>query len=182
MKPAGDSPLAIALILLLHCSAVSLMAVGGGVVVLTPELERLVVSVHGWMTTRTFIEDYTLAQAAPGPNLLFVTLIGLQAAGPLGALAATFGIIVPPAGLLLGALEFRRRHPELPRWPGLREALAPLSVGLMLASGASLARMAVDTWPGALLLAVTVLVTLRSRLNPLWLIALGALCGIAGWV
>lgn len=178
----GDSSLGIALTLLFHCSAISMMAIGGGVMALTPELERLMVITHHWMSSRAFIEDFTLAQAAPGPNMLFVTLVGLQAAGFLGAVGATLGIIGPPSGFLLLVLRYGRSWVSQSVGVVFRRALAPLSVGLMLATGLSLSRMAVDSWQGVLLLAVTVLVILRSQLNPLWLIALGGIAGAAGWV
>lgn len=178
----GDEPASIALILLLHCSAISMMAVGGGVVALTPELERLVVDTHHWMSARTFIENYTLAQAAPGPNMLFVTLLGLQAAGAAGALAATVGIILPPAVFLLAVLRFGQQRLPAATAALLRRAMAPLSVGLMLATSWSLSTMAVDRWQGLLLLVLTTVCILRTRLNPLWLIAAGALAGVLGWV
>ncbi|MDE3011150.1 MAG: chromate transporter [Pseudomonadota bacterium] len=173
---------AIALILLAHCSAISMMAIGGGVVALTPELERLVVYNHHWMSARSFIENYTLAQAAPGPNMLFVTLMGLQAAGVPGALAATVGIIGPPVAFLLAMLRFGSRLGSPAMALLLRRAVAPLSIGLMLATSWSLSRMAVDNWQGALLLVGTTVCMLRTRLNPLWLIAGGAGAGMAGWI
>jgi len=134
------------------------------------------------MSARAFIENYTLAQAAPGPNMLFVTLLGLQAAGALGALAATVGIILPPAAFLLAVLRFGQRRVPASAAALLRRAMAPLSVGLMMATSWSLSTMAVDRWKGGLLLVLTVLCMLRTRLNPLWLIALGAAAGLLGWV
>jgi chromate transporter len=181
MSGASDDQ-GIALTILLHFSAISMMAVGGGVIVLTPELERLVVDQHHWMLASEFLADYTLAQAAPGPNMLFVTLIGLRAAGWMGALAATLAIIVPPSAFLLGVLELGRRHPGQLGVGWLRRILAPLSVGMMVASAWTLTRMAVQTPLALVLTVLTVAVLLGSRLNPLYLIALGAACGALGLV
>jgi chromate transporter len=63
---------------------VSLMAYGGPNSVL-PEMQRQVVGVHGWVTAQEFAALFALAQAAPGPNMLVVTLIGWHVAAPPGA-------------------------------------------------------------------------------------------------
>src|SRR5260221_14738732 len=54
-------------------SALSLIAVGGAITVL-PEMHRGVVEVHGWMSGAQFADLFALAQAAPGPNILVVSL------------------------------------------------------------------------------------------------------------
>ena len=64
-------------------AAISLIAVGGGIAVI-PEMSRLVVETHGWMSQARFAELFALAQAAPGPNVLVVGLIGWQVAGLAG--------------------------------------------------------------------------------------------------
>ena len=61
----------------------SLIAVGGAMTVL-PEMHRTVVDQHGWMSAATFADLFALAQAAPGPNVLFVSLIGWHVAGLAG--------------------------------------------------------------------------------------------------
>ena len=49
----------------------------GGASAVIPEFYRIVVTEHGWMNAQTFTELFAIAQAAPGPNVLVVTLIGL---------------------------------------------------------------------------------------------------------
>ncbi|MDX9737331.1 MAG: chromate transporter, partial [Azonexus sp.] len=48
----------------------------GGATALLPEMHRVVVLEHGWLDDTTFTHLYAIAQAAPGPNVLVVTLIG----------------------------------------------------------------------------------------------------------
>jgi chromate transporter len=76
-------------------------------------------------------------------------------------------------------------------WERFREAhwrevvqlgVAPLTVGLMLSSGYLLTRSADDTAAAYVLTAATTALLLTTRLNPLWLIAAGALIGLAGLV
>ena len=67
----------------------------GGVTAMLPEIHRLVVEQRQWMDDATFAQLFAIAQAAPGPNLLFVSLIGWQVAGIGGGIAATLGICLP---------------------------------------------------------------------------------------
>jgi chromate transporter len=75
-------------------SVLSLIAVGGAITVL-PEMHRSVVEVHGWMSGAQFAELFALAQAAPGPNILVVSLIGWKVAGMAGAVVATAAVCGP---------------------------------------------------------------------------------------
>lgn len=83
----------ILLTLLWQFSLLSLVAVGGANV-LIPELQRLVVE-QGWMNAREFAALFAIAQAAPGPNVLVVCLIGWHVAGVSGAVVSMLGICGP---------------------------------------------------------------------------------------
>jgi chromate transporter len=130
------------------------------------------------MSAQDLVAAFTIAQAAPGPNLLYFTLIGLQAAGLLGALAATLGIVLPPALIALAALRMSRNRALAGFGRIVKGGLRPISVGLMLATGWALARAADTNWQELLLTLITVAVVLRTNINPLWLISAGALVGI----
>ena len=157
----------------------ALMAIGGMQVIL-PEIYREVVEIKAWMPAADLADLVALAQASPGPNGLFVGLIGLRIAGLPGFVVGTIAFSLPPAILAFGVSRVRRRLAQA-RW--LRAAqggMVPIVVGLTTASGIISARAADDT---LLKLALTVLVALvvwRTRWNPLWLLAVGALIGLAG--
>jgi chromate transporter len=72
--------------LFLHLMALWFVAVGGPSAVL-PEIHRYVVHVQHLLTSEQFAEIYTLAQVAPGPNVMYVTLMGWYLAGWKGAAA-----------------------------------------------------------------------------------------------
>ncbi|NKE46904.1 chromate transporter [Roseomonas frigidaquae] len=156
--------------------AISLIAVGGGIAVV-PEMNRLVVDVHGWMTDARFAQLFALAQAAPGPNVLVVGLIGWHVAGLTGMLVAILAM-TGPAGLL--AYGFSRLRSRLAGAAWLRtmeKGLVPVAVGLIFSSGIILAQAAAVN---GLALAVTVGSTLfvwRSNRSPLWVLAGGAALG-----
>src|SRR4051812_50178888 len=70
----------------------------GGVSTVMPDMYRYVVDDNAMVSSREFSDVYALAQAAPGPNALWVTLLGLQARGAAGALATTPGSPIPAPG------------------------------------------------------------------------------------
>ena len=160
----------------------SLVSVGGASAVL-PEMHRSLVEVHGWMTSREFAELYAVAQASPGPNVLVVSLFGWKAAGLAGAMVTTLAMVLPSSVLTFYADRTLWRGSGAVVWREIIDnGLAPITVGLIAASGAILAG-ANGANPVALIFtAATALVSWRTKFHPLWLIAAGALAGIAGIV
>ena len=159
----------------------SLFAVGGANAAI-PEMHRIAVDVHHWLTDKQFADVFAISQLSPGPNVLIVTLIGYAVAGFAGAFAATIAMCLPTA-LLAYCVSRLLQRPGQSRWPALiQAALVPLSIGLMAASALILAqstgRSVVAT---VLTLSVAVLASL-SRINPLWLLLAGGFLGFAGVV
>jgi chromate transporter len=167
--------------LALRFAVLSLVAVGGMQSVL-PEVHRVVVDVNGWMTDAQFTQAYTIAQAAPGPNMLVVTIIGWHVAGFPGALVATGALITPCCTLtFLVARVWQRFHGAVWR-RAVERGLAPVTVGLILATGWLLARGASTGWPAMVMTAGTAGLVIFTRVNPLWMFAAGAVLGVAGLI
>ncbi len=165
--------------LALHFALLSLMAIGGVSSVL-PDMQRYVVEANQWLSERQFADAYALGQAAPGPNMMFVTLLGWQLAGWAGAVVATLATICPPIVLTLGVTRLSARNPDAPLARAIRSGLSPIAIGLTLSSGWILAQSADHNWRTALLTLLTIVLMVRTRLNPVWLIAAGAIAGITG--
>ncbi|ACR32261.1 chromate transporter [Burkholderia glumae] len=167
-----------------HFLLMSLLAFGGGNVTL-PETHRYLVSVMHWMTDQQFTALYAIAQAAPGPNMLFVALFGGQVAGLAGAVVAMLGMCGPSSLLALAVEKYAPLYREA-RWYRIgRRALAPITIGLLLATGYVLSASVVSPAlriADYLLCAAVALLCLRSRLNPLWFIFAGALLGYGQFV
>lgn len=165
------------LLLLAHEFAVlSLMAVGGANILL-PEMHRFAVERYQWMSHREFGELFALAQAAPGPNVLFVALIGWKAAGVAGACTAMLAICGPSSLITLVVAHYLERFREA-RWRILlQKALAPVTAGLMIASALLLMRPGEHAAYGWVLSLAVLVGALALRVNPLWFIALGAVAG-----
>jgi len=165
--------------LALHFALLSLMAIGG-VSSILPDMQRYVVEANHWLSGTQFADAYALGQAAPGPNMMFVTLLGWQLAGWAGAIIASVAIIVPPVLLTLAVTRLNAKRPDAPLGRAIRGGLGPIAIGLTLSSGWILAHSADHDWRGALLTLLTVGLMLRTRLNPMWLILAGAIAGMAG--
>lgn len=150
----------------------------GGATALLPEMHRVVVDQHQWLSSTTFTHLYAIAQSAPGPNVLVVTLIGWEIAGLAGALAATLGMCLPMSVLIYLLID--RWHGFAgQRWQqAISLGVAPLAVGLIISGASLIARAAELDWRGALLVLVVLVTNLCSKLHPLWLIAAGAAVGL----
>ncbi|MDR3579999.1 MAG: chromate transporter [Oryzomonas sp.] len=167
--------------IILQFGMLSLMAFGGAGAVL-PEMHRLTVDTHHWMNDATFAQLVAISQATPGPNAIIVTLIGWHVAGLTGALAATTAMCGPSSLLIFIFMRYWEKIRGT-RWRLIiQTGISPLAIGLVLASGCIITRGADVGWGAYGLTAATVMIVLKSRLNPLWLIGLGALLGLAGIV
>lgn len=159
----------------------SLFAVGGANAAI-PEIQRIAVDVHHWMSAKQFADIYALSQLSPGPNVLIVTLIGYTVAGVVGALAATFAMCVPTAVLAYYVSGFLARK-RAARWPAtIQAALVPLSIGLMGASALILAQTTDRSMGASLITAVAAVLAFATRLNPLWMFLAGGIIGFAGLI
>jgi chromate transporter len=168
-----------------HFLVLSLLAVGGAITT-APDMHRYVVAQHHWITDAQFSASVAIAQAAPGPNVLFVAVIGWNVAGPLGAVATMSGTLLPSTTLTLVATRWGARRRETRGVRAFTTGLTPLTIGLLVATGWLLARPYVGDDLRAIgaigLIAVAIAVMLRTRISPMWLVGLGAVVGALGWV
>ena len=154
----------------------------GGITAMLPELHRLVVEQRQWMDETTFAHLFAIAQAAPGPNLLVVSLIGWKVAGIPGAIAATLAIALPMSLVIFFLYRHWERFRDAPWREAIQTGVAPLAVGLVCASGWLIGASAGLDLRGILLtLACTGLMLVRGW-HPLWYIGAGAAAGAFGLV
>ncbi|QDX82792.1 chromate transporter [Denitratisoma sp. DHT3] len=162
--------------LALQLAALSLITFGGASAVM-PEMHRIVVEQGHLMSAREFNDLFAIAQGAPGPNLLIVTLIGWHVAGLPGALLATFAFCLPSSILAYVVARLWQRFRASPWRARIQNGLLPVTVGLVASTAWLLARTAGHGPAAWALSAGTMVLAYRTRLNPLWLLALGGLLG-----
>lgn len=164
-----------------HFLLLSLLAVGGALST-APDMQRYVVGERGWLDEVQFSASVALAQAAPGPNVLFVAVVGYNVGGLAGVLATMVGTLLPSTLLALRAHRWNVRHAQAPLVRALHAALAPITLGLLLATAWILFAPSATSWQNGGLALGTIVLMLLTRVSPLWPIAGGGLAGMLGWV
>jgi chromate transporter len=155
-----------------------LLSWGGGQVVLA-EMQREMVA-RGWLTESQFLEAYAIGQMTPGPGALYIIPMGYQAAGVPGALAAAAGFMLPTAAITLTAILLWRRVRES-AWPAaIRAALAPVALGLTLASVYTMGRSVLSDVTSVAIASASTLIFWRTPIpTPLVILGAGALGALA---
>ena len=186
--------------LLLHFMSLSLLAIGGAITT-APEMHNYLVNEKAWLSDSQFTSSIALAQAAPGPNVLFIALlgwnVGMNAGGGMGAglhawwmalagvMIAMVGIMLPSTTLTFVATRWGHQNRELRAVRAFKQGMAPIVIALLIATGWILAAShgnPLEHWRLWLLTVVTALLVWRTKLHMLWLLGAGAALGALGWV
>ncbi|BCO28500.1 hypothetical protein MIZ03_3406 [Rhodoferax lithotrophicus] len=181
--------------LLTNFMALSLLAVGGAITTV-PDMHRTLVNQHQWLTDSQFNAAIAIAQAAPGPNVLFVALMGWQvglnaasgwaagwqvwASALLGVLVSMLGILLPSTTLTFVASRWAHQNREWRAVRAFKQGLAPVVVALLMATGWILTTAqgtSVTHWPIWLLTTLVAILVWRTQLHLLWLLGAGAVLG-----
>ena len=185
--------------LFLHFISLSLLAVGGAITT-APDIHRYLVDEQHWLTHYQFTSSVAIAQGAPGPNVMFIALMGWNvgmnaAAGMtpeptlvyavmlalLGVVVTMAGIIIPSATLTFFSTQWAHKNRELRGVRAFKAGLAPLVMSLLIATGWLLTGNHdnyVQDWPMWLLAAVTTVIVWRTKTHLLLLLSIGALLGM----
>lgn len=153
-------------------SLLSVLAFGGGAVVL-PDMQRQAVEVHHWLTSAEFLDMFALSRAIP-PGSLIVVLIGQKAAGILGGFVALFAMFGPSSVLAFTLARIWHRAGAAEWRNTVEQALAPVAIGLTIASGVALARSTEHHWSAYAVTAVATVLLTFTRVHPLAMMGAGA--------
>lgn len=176
----GALPAADWLSLFGHFLLLSLLSIGGAITVV-PDMHRVLVDQMGLLDDTRFNASIAIAQASPGPNVLFVAVMGYQAAGLLGAAAALAGIMLPSTTLAFAAGRWGHARREWRPVRAFKAGMAPIVIALMLATGWILSAQT-PGWRHLLVTGAAALLVWRTRAHLLALLAGGALVGALGWL
>jgi chromate transporter len=175
-----------------HYLSLSLLSVGGAITT-APDQHRFLVDGQSWLSDPQFSASIAIAQAAPGPNVLFIALlgwnVGLNAGGLvtafLGMLVAMTGIMIPSTTLTYLAARWGHQNRELRGVRAFKQGMAPIVIALLVATGWILATgsgYASSHWPLWAVTIVSALLVWRTRIHLLWLLGAGAAVGWMGWL
>ena len=162
-----------------------------GPLVLLPEMRSFLVNQQHWLTDAQFSASIVLAQAAPGPNILFVALmgwnVGLNTGSVLAALGAgllcMIGILLPSSTVVFITAGWVQRNSHLLAVRSFKQGMGPVVIALLIASGWTLATAdthAAHDWPLWLVTGITTVLVWRTKIPMLWLLAAGGVLGASG--
>jgi len=176
----------------LHYLSLSLLQIGGAIATI-PDMHRFLVDQNLWLTDAQFNASVAIAQSAPGPNVLFIALMGWNVGmnaggiltGLLGIVLAMGGMLIPSSVLTYNATQWSHRNRNLRAVRAFKQGMAPIVVALLIATGwilATASGKSLNHWPLWLLAGVSTVICWRTNLHILWLLAAGALLGWFGLV
>jgi len=185
-EPAHLSDLGTLLQVLWQFLSLSLFSLGGGNTLLA-EYHHLAVAQFCWLTNTQFADLYALAEAAPGPSSMLVGLLGLGASwreGPFWALLSAYGaeaaILLPSTLLMVTACLSWKRMEHSPWRVAFERGLGPVTLGILFAVGLKILRTADTNFAGLLVSVLVCVLMLRTRISPLWFMAVAGVLGGLG--
>lgn len=169
--------------------SLSLLSIGGGNTVL-PEMHLRSVQQNHWLNNTQFGDLFSISQTTPGPSILIVAMVGYGAGlpiggvwtGALGGVIATAAMLVPAASLVYATTLFWEKAEQSTWRIAVERGFAPMTAGLILASSLVMSRAADHDWRTYGLTVICTLIFVRTKLNPLLIVAAAGVLGYFGIV
>ena len=162
---------------------IGLFSVGGGYAAI-PLVQSLIVERQGWITMTEFTNLITIAEMTPGPIAVnSATFVGIKIAGIPGALAATFGCILPSCIIVTVIAKLYLKYRSMEVLQGVLGSLRPAVVAMIAAAGISILITAFwgsrdliivtgTKWSLVLIFAVCMILLRKVKMNPIWVMIL----------
>jgi chromate transporter len=162
--------------LLVTFAGMSVLLFGGGFVFI-PMIQEIVVDSYGWVSNKEFIDGVALGQITPGPILISATFIGYKMAGVLGATAATIGIFLPPAILMLICTHFLDKLKNSKIINAALRGIRCGVIGMIAAAAIVVMQSAEPNWISAAIFSLAILALLKFKIEVAWIIPASGLAG-----
>lgn len=150
---------------------------GGGFAAI-PFLQQELVVTRGWLSAREFIDCVALGQLTPGPVAIMGVFIGYKVLGLPGTILAALGTFLPSTLMLIGLIRVYQRVRESPLVKGFLSGVMPAIAGMMLPAALAVGKVSITGILPAVMMALTVVLLLRFRADPVWLVIGGAVIGL----
>jgi len=157
-------------------AGMSVLLFGGGFVFI-PMIQEIVVDTYGWVTNKEFIDGIALGQITPGPILISATFIGYKIAGVLGAIAATIGIFLPPAVLMLFCTHFLDKLKISVSLNAVLKGVRCGVIGMIAAAAIVVIQSAEQNWISAVIFLVSLLSLIKFKIEVVWIIPVSGVLG-----
>lgn len=161
---------------------IGFISFGGGYAML-PVMEAEALK-HEWMSTTEFADLISVAGMAPGPIATNAAILtGYHVDGIGGAVTAGISVMTPSALLILAGASFFRRHQDAPLMRAVFYGLRPIVAALILFAAMRFAGVPDSfSWEivsSLFLFAGALFMLIRKKWNPVAVLALAGLIGIA---
>ena len=178
-----ESKKMIYLQLFLSFLQIGMFSFGGGYAAM-PLIQGQVVTAHHWLSMEEFTDLITISQMTPGPIAVnSATFVGTKIAGTGGALAATFGCILPSCIIVTCIARLYLKYRNLALLQGILNSLRPAVVALIASAGISIlitafwgsqaaVALANTNWLLVAIFAVCVVLLQKFKMNPIWVMVL----------
>lgn len=157
-------------------AGMSVLLFGGGFVFI-PMIQEIVVESYGWVTNKEFIDGIALGQVTPGPILISATFIGYKVAGIVGATAATIGIFLPPAMLMLFCTHFLDKLKESDSINAALKGIRCGVIGMIAAAAIVVILSAEQNLVSAAIFLAALLALLKFKIEVAWIIPAAGIIG-----
>lgn len=155
----------------------SLFAFGGGNAIL-PALQHQVVDVQQWISLSEFNTLFAISQAAPGPNMMIVPLIGWHVAGPMGLMVSAVAKFIPSSIITALAIRNWDQFKNHPIRMLFQVALQPITVSLVLVGAWMMLQSATPHISLLLIALCGIALSMFKNTHPVYIMLMGAGLGI----
>jgi chromate transporter len=153
---------------------VGLVFFGGGFVLIPVLHQTLVENLH-WLNSQEFIDGIAISNLTPGPISVLATFAGYRMLGITGAIVATAAMFLPAAILMFILCHQYERLKSGTKVQDFLAGVVPAVIGMILSAAVLLSKDTLHSWQSYALSAVSLLLLVRWRLHPIFVLALGAL-------
>lgn len=134
---------------------------------------------NGWMGKEKFADIIAIAQMTPGPIAVnSATFIGYELGSFVGALVATFAVILP-SFILVNILAVSIKSSTNSRFSNtLLDFLRPVIIALIVNAGITIGLDAIHDGVSVVILIFSFLLIWKTKIHPIIIIAISGVCGI----
>lgn len=148
-------------------------------------LIRDAVNSYGWLTEDELSYMIAVSESTPGPIMVnLATYIGAEQAGFLGALIATFAVVLPAYLIIVLVTNVLKTAIRNPKTQAVLKGLKPCVTGIVVATGLTMCLKILPDRKNCLVLAILVAALwgykkiAKKKLSPIALIVLSAVLGM----
>lgn len=121
---------------------IGLFSIGGGLATL-PFLQDLA-ETHDWITSKELIDMIAISESTPGAiGINTATFVGNKAAGLLGGITTTLGIVTPSIIIIVLIAHYFKKFNEKPLVKGAFLGIRPAVTGLIASVGVEVLRLSI---------------------------------------